>query len=35
MAINGRGLDGELRGEIKEGNRRLERGNEGRASLRA
>jgi hypothetical protein len=36
MAINGRGLDGELRGEgIGKGNNRLKRGNEGRASLRA
>jgi hypothetical protein len=34
LAIHGRGLDGELRRGIKEGNRRLKRGNEGRASLR-
>jgi hypothetical protein len=35
MAINGRSLDGELKGGIKVGNSRLKRGNEGRASLRA
>jgi hypothetical protein len=36
MAINGRGLEGELRGRgIMEGNGRLKKGNEGRASLRA
>jgi hypothetical protein len=35
MSINGRGLEGELRGRgIMEGNGRLKRGNEGRASLR-